>query len=94
MSEQEEKIERMRQLVQKLNDASNAYYNGQNEVMTDFEWDAMFDEVKKLEKETGTILEDSPTVNVSADETAGEKEEHEFPALSLAKTKKPEDLVK
>lgn len=94
MSEHEEKIKWMRQLVQKLNGASNAYYNGQDEVMTDFEWDALFDEVKKLEKETGTILEDSPTVNVSADETAGEKEEHEFPALSLAKTKKPEDLVK
>ena len=94
MSEQEDKLQRMRELVQKLNDASNAYYNGQNEVMTDFEWDAMFDEVKKLEKETGTVLEDSPTVNVSADETAGEKEAHEFPALSLAKTKKPEDLVK
>lgn len=94
MDQQEEKIGRMKQLVQKLNDAANAYYNGQNEVMTDFEWDAMFDEVKKLEKETGTVLEDSPTVNVSADETAGEKEAHEFPALSLAKTKKVEDLVK
>ena len=94
MSEQEEKLQRMRELVQKLNDAANAYYNGQNEVMTDFEWDAMFDEVKKLEQETGTVLADSPTVNVSADETAGEKEAHEFPALSLAKTKKPEDLVK
>jgi DNA ligase (NAD+) len=94
MSEQDEKLQRMRELVQKLNDAANAYYNGQNEVMTDFEWDAMFDEVKKLEMETGTVLADSPTVNVSADQTAGEKEPHEFPALSLAKTKKPEDLVK
>lgn len=94
MNGQEEKLQRMRELVAKLNDAANAYYNGQNEVMTDFEWDAMFDEVKKLEQETGTVLEDSPTINVSADETAGEKEPHEFPALSLAKTKRPEDLVK
>lgn len=94
MDQQNEKIEHMRQLVQKLNAAAETYYNGQNEIMTDYEWDAMFDEVKQLEKETGTVLSDSPTINVSADETAGEKEAHEFPALSLAKTKKIDDLVK
>ena len=84
----------MRNLIEKLNAASDAYYNGRGEAMTDYEWDAMFDSLKKLEQETGTVLPDSPTNNVSADSVAGQKEEHEFPALSLAKTKKPEDLAK
>ena len=84
----------MRNLIEKLNAASDAYYNGRSEAMTDYEWDAMFDSLKKLEQETGTVLPDSPTNNVSADSVAGQKEEHEFPALSLAKTKKPEDLAK
>lgn len=87
-------LERMKQLVEQLNEASNAYYNGQAEILTDYEWDAKFDELKKLEEATGTILEDSPTIHVSADNTQGEKEAHEFSALSLAKTKKVEDLVK
>lgn len=90
----ENQIKKMRELVDQLNKASETYYNGQGEIMTDYEWDAMFDRLKKLEEETQTILEDSPTINVSADSTAGEKEPHEFSALSLAKTKKVEDLVK
>ena len=81
-------------LVNQLNAASEAYYNGRDELMTDYEWDAAFDKLKKLEEETGIILPDSPTQNVSADNVAGKKEEHEFPALSLAKTKKVEDLAK
>ena len=67
---------------------------GKAELMSDYQWDAMFDELKKLEEKTGTILEDSPTANVSADTTAGQKEAHEYAALSLAKTKKVEDLVR
>lgn len=90
----EELLLKMRELVDELNKASNAYYNGQGEILTDYEWDAKFDELKKLEESTGTILEDSPTINVSADTTQGEKEAHEYSALSLAKTKKIEDLVK
>ena len=84
----------MRQLVDQLNKASDAYYNGRGELMTDYEWDAKFDQLRRLETETGVILPDSPTHNVSADTTVGQKEAHEYPALSLAKTKKPEDLVK
>ena len=84
----------MRLLVDKLNKASDAYYNGRSEAMTDYEWDALFDELKRLEQETGEILPDSPTNKVSEDHITGKKEEHEFAALSLAKTKKPEDLVK
>ena len=89
-----EKKEQMRQMVDKLNTAAEAYYNGKGEIMTDYEWDQLFDQLKALEKETGIVLEDSPTNNVSADNTEGQKEEHEFAALSLAKTKKTEELAK
>jgi len=90
----EEKTQRMQQLVRELNEASDAYYNGQAERMTDYEWDQRFDELRRLEQETGTTLPDSPTQKVSEDTIAGQKEEHEFAALSLAKTKKVEELVK
>ena len=62
--------------------------------MTDYEWDALFDELKRLEDETGTVLPDSPTAKVSEDHIAGQKEVHEFPALSLAKTKQVTDVEK
>lgn len=88
------KVEQMRELIASLNKASEAYYGGKAESMTDFEWDAMFDQLKKLEEETGIVLEDSPTHNVSSAPENGQKEAHEFPALSLAKTKRPEDIVK
>ncbi len=90
----EDKILRMQQLVHELNEASDAYYNGRPERMTDYEWDQRFDELKQLETETGTTLPDSPTQKVSEDTTQGQKEEHEYAALSLAKTKLPEELVK
>ena len=88
------KTTRMQQLVNELNQASEAYYNGRAEQMTDYEWDAKFDELRQLEQETGTTLPDSPTQKVSEDSISGQKEEHEFAALSLAKTKQPADLVK
>lgn len=92
------KLERMEELIRKLNEASEAYYGGREEIMSNFEWDAMFDELTALEKETGTVLPGSPTSSVSFSDGeeggAGEKEEHEFPALSLAKTKKISDLEK
>lgn len=90
----DDKVSRMKQLVKELNEASDAYYNGQSERMTDYEWDARFDELKRLEQETGTTLPNSPTQKVSEDSITGQKEEHEFAALSLAKTKQPEELVK
>ena len=68
----EEKIKQMQQLVDLLNRASDAYYNGRQELMTDYEWDAKFDELKRLEEETGQILEDSPTQKVSEDNTEGQ----------------------
>ena len=90
----DDKFLRMQQLVNELNEASDAYYNGQTERMTDYEWDARFDELKRLETETGTTLPDSPTQKVSEDSITGQKEEHEFAALSLAKTKQVGELVK
>lgn len=90
----DDKILRMEQLVKELNEASDAYYNGRGERMTDYEWDARFDELKRLEQETGTTLPDSPTQKVSEDSITGQKEEHEFAALSLAKTKQSAELVK
>ena len=90
----DDKMSRMKQLVKELNEASDAYYNGQSERMTDYEWDARFDELKRLEQETGATLPNSPTQKVSEDSITGQKEEHEFAALSLAKTKQPEELVK
>ena len=80
--------------MSELNGASQAYYNGLAEKMTDYEWDKRFDELKRLEAETGTTLPDSPTQRVSEDSITGQKEEHEFAALSLAKTKKTDELVK
>lgn len=90
----EEKLLQMKSLVERLNQASDSYYNGKGELMTDYEWDALFDQLKRLEKETGEILPDSPTNRVSEDSIVGKKEEHEFAALSLAKTKQVSDLVK
>lgn len=84
----------MRSLVEQLNQASDVYYNGKGELMTDYEWDTKFDQLKKLEEETGEVLPDSPTNKVSEDSIVGQKEEHEFAALSLAKTKLVSDLLK
>lgn len=83
----------MRQLISLLNQASEAYYNGQRELMSDYEWDALFDQLKSLEEETGVTLPGSPTQKVSEDSIAGQKEPHEFPALSLAKTKSVDELA-
>lgn len=89
----EEARKRIEQLVEQLNAASAAYYNGQDERMSNYEWDAMFDELTALEKDTGYILPDSPTQNTGYEENgSGQKEAHEFPALSLAKTKQVSEL--
>ena len=79
----------MYEIVARLNEASKAYYNGQDEIMSNKEWDSLFDELKRMEAESGIILPDSPTQKVGAPlvKIKGLKEErHEFPALSLDKT--------
>lgn len=87
-----DKKSRIAELVKKLNSASNSYYGGKDETVSNFEWDAMWDELLALEFETGYILPDSPTQVVSDAESNEYKELHEFPALSLAKTKNIADL--
>lgn len=89
----EDKKKRIEALVEQLNKASSVYYNGQDEIMSNYEWDALFDELVSLENETGYVLPESPTQRAGYEEEAsGEKEEHEYPALSLAKTKNIEEL--
>jgi DNA ligase (NAD+) len=87
--------DRMQELIETLNRASAAYYNGQDELISNYEWDQMFDELQRLEQETGIVLPDSPTAKTGYEESgdgSGNKEPHEFPALSLAKTKQVEEL--
>ena len=85
--------ERMKELVAILNKASEAYYAKNSEIMSNFEYDQLYDELTALEEKTGVTLSNSPTVNVGY--TAVEelpKERHEKPMLSLDKTKSREDL--
>lgn len=88
-----EKKERMRELVQSLNQAGRAYYQEAREIMSNYEYDKLYDELLALEKETGVTLSGSPTAHVGY-EVLSElpKERHERPMLSLDKTKEVEDL--
>ena len=91
---QQEKSSRMRELVDLLNRASKAYYAQDDEIMSNYEYDRLYDELVQLEKETGVIFSNSPTVNVgyeAVDELP--KETHEKPMLSLGKTKSREELT-
>lgn len=88
-----DKKKRIEELVELLNRASESYYAKDEEIMSNYEYDNLYDELEALEKETGIVLSDSPTVNVgyqSVDELP--KERHEKPMLSLAKTKEREEL--
>ena len=87
------KNERMQELVDILNKASRAYYQEAQEIMSNYGYDQMYDELQSLEKELGITLSNSPTVNVGY-EVVSElpKERHESPMLSLDKTKEVEEL--
>ncbi len=87
-------LERIKELVQLLNKAGKAYYSEGVEQMSNFEYDALYDELLTLEKKTGCVLSNSPTVNVGY-EVLSElpKERHESLMLSLDKTKSVDDLV-
>ena len=91
-----DKKERILELVSRLNQASENYYNDLPEIMTNYEWDALYAELERLEEETGFVEPDSPTRTTGRLESManGTKEAHEFPALSLAKTKQVADLRK
>ena len=88
-----DKTARMKELIAKLTEASRAYYAEDREIMSNFEYDKLYDELENLEKETGVTLAGSPTVSVgyeALDELP--KEAHETPMLSLDKTKDVEAL--
>lgn len=83
----------MKNLIKKLNDASAAYYASEP-IMTDHEWDAMFDELKAMEEAEGYSLSESPTHHVSGSVVSSlAKVRHTYPALSLDKTKNVDSLV-
>lgn len=89
----EEKMKRMQELVELLNRAGKAYYQDAEEIMSNYEYDALYDELEKLEQELDVTLAGSPTINVGY-EVLSElpKERHESPMLSLDKTKDVERL--
>lgn len=93
MAMNEQKKQRMKELVELLNKAGRAYYQEASEIMSNFEYDRLYDELTVLEKELGITMADSPTVNVGY-EVVSElpKERHEKPMLSLDKTKDTEEL--
>ena len=89
----ESSIKKMKELGEKLREASRAYYQEDREIMSNVEYDALYDTLSALEKETGIVLADSPTVNVGYEAVEQlPKEEHERPMLSLDKTKERETL--
>ena len=84
---------RMQELIKILTQASMAYYAQDRELMTDFEYDRLYDELTALEEESGIILADSPTLKVGYEAVEGlPKENHEKPMLSLGKTKERDAL--
>ena len=86
-------VNQMKELVKKLNEAAKAYYQEDREIMSNREYDALYDQLEQMEAETGIVLADSPTVNVGYEAVdALPKETHESPMLSLDKTKERETL--
>lgn len=92
MSYQDKKVQ-MQELIEKLNEASRAYYAEDREIISNFEYDRLYDELQALEKETGVVLAGSPTMRVGFEAVEElPKERHERPMLSLDKTKDREAL--
>ena len=90
---QEQKIERMKELIELLNRAGRAYYQESREIMSNFEYDRLYDELAGLERETKTVFGNSPTQNVGYEVASSlVKERHEKPMLSLNMTKSVEEL--
>lgn len=89
----DDRMSRMQELAELLNRAGKAYYQDAEEMMSDYQYDALYDELQSLERELGVTLATSPTVNVGY-EVLSElpKERHESAMLSLDKTKETEEL--
>ena len=86
-------LARMKELVKELNEAAKAYYQEDREIMSNYTYDALYDELVQLEKETNTVMANSPTIKVGYEILSElKKEPHEFPMLSLDKTKEVESL--
>lgn len=89
-----EKTNRVKELVFQLNKYRDLYYNDSDSQISDYEYDTLFDELKKLEDETGCIMSNSPTQTVGYEvKSALEKHKHSHPMLSLDKTKSISDLI-
>ena len=89
----DKKLERIKDLVELLNEASKIYYAQDKEIMSNYEYDKLYDELVALEEETGIILANSPTVNVGYEAVEElPKDTHEYPMLSLAKTKDRDEI--
>lgn len=90
-----EKVKRIHELVKRLNEYRDAYYNRAESLVVDSEYDRLFDELKALEADTGVVLMNSPTSTVGYDvKSKLEKVSHDIPLLSLDKTKDVDELVK
>lgn len=90
----DDKIDRIHELVNILNKARYAYEQEDEEIMSNYEYDKLYDELKALEEETGTILNNSPTVNVGYEVVSDlPKKKHQTPMLSLEKTKERDELI-
>lgn len=90
----ESKIKQMKDLIEILNKASELYYQKNMSIMTDYEYDRLYDELVQLEKETNMTLSNSPTINVEPEVSSSlEQVEHPSPMLSLAKTKQVTELT-
>lgn len=86
-------INQMKELIERLNQASKAYYQEDREIISNLEYDSLYDRLQKLEEKTGTVLANSPTIQVGYEAVDFlPKEDHESPMLSLDKTKERETL--
>ena len=85
---------RMKELIEILNNASRLYYQFNTAIMTDFEYDKLYDELTELEAKTGITLSNSPTINVEPEILSSlEQVSHPAPMLSLSKTKLVDELA-
>ena len=84
-----DKKARIKELIEILNQANKAYYQDAKEIMSNFDYDRLYDELQQLEQETGVVMANSPTIHVGYEIVSQlPKEQHESPMLSLDKTRK------
>lgn len=89
-----DKKARIKELIEILNQANKAYYQDAKEIMSNFDYDRLYDELQQLEQETGVVMANSPTIHVGYEIVSQlPKEQHESPMLSLDKTKEVNTLA-